>query len=75
MASDATKTVEGAQETYFSITDRVPEETWYWAAIGSILLSAGLKVARKDTWALFVGQWPSTFLILAIFHKVLRPNR
>lgn len=75
MASDATKQAQRAQESYFSFTDQVPEEAWYWAAIGSILLSAGFKLAGKDSWALFVGQWPPTFLILAIFHKVLRPSR
>jgi hypothetical protein len=75
MARNATSQAGQAQDSYFSFTDQVPEETWYWAAIGSILLSAGLKLAGKDNWALFVGQWPPTFLVLAIFHKVLRPSR
>ena len=75
MAKDATNTAKEAQESYFSVTDQVPEEVWYWAAIGSIGLSALLKVLKKDNWALFVGQWPPTFLILAVFHKLLRPSR
>jgi hypothetical protein len=25
--------------------------------------------------ALFVGQWPPTFLLMAIVHKILRPSR
>ncbi len=62
------------QKNYFRVTDGVPEQVWYWAAMASILTSAGLKLAGKDNWSLFVGQWPPTFLILAIFHKVLRPS-
>ena len=68
MARDATKAAGEAQGTYFSFTDAVPEEAWYRAAIGTIPLSAVLKVTGKDNGALFVGQWPPTFLILAIFH-------
>ena len=63
------------QKGYFAITDQVPEEVWYWAAMGSIGISAVLKLMQKDNWALFVGQWPPTFLILAVFHKVLRPSK
>ena len=62
------------QATYFRFTDQVPEQVWYWSAIGSILVSAVLKLLGKDNWSLFVGQWPPTFLILGVFHKVLRPS-
>ncbi len=75
MADDTTNTAKGAQESFFAVTDQIPEEAWYWAAMGSIAVSALLKLLKKDHWALFVGQWPPTFLILAIFHKVLRPSR
>ncbi len=75
MAKDTTDAAKGAQESFFAATDQIPEEVWYWAAISSIGISAILKVLGKDNWALFVGQWPPTFLILAIFHKVLRPSR
>jgi hypothetical protein len=37
-----------AQQTFFRITDNVPEEAWYWAALGSIGISAMLKLAGKD---------------------------
>ncbi|GAC1443658.1 MAG: hypothetical protein NVSMB52_02230 [Chloroflexota bacterium] len=64
-----------AQTNYFRVTDSIPEQTWYWAAMGSILLSAGLKVANKHDWAIFVGQWPPTFLLFGLFHRLLRPSR
>ena len=72
MAQDS---AQQAQGTYFALTDSIPEEVWYWAAISSILASAALWVAGKRDWSTFVGQWPPTFLVLASFHKVLRPGR
>lgn len=62
------------QTQFFRVTDDVPEEAWYWAAVGSILLSAGFKLAKKDHMALFIGQWPPTFIAFALYHKLLRPG-
>ena len=70
-----TDAIQDAQQGYFAVTDQVPEQVWYWAALGSVAISAALKLTGKDNWAIFVGQWPPTFLALAIFHKVLRPSR
>ena len=64
-----------AQQTFFRITDNVPEEAWYWAALGSIGISAMLKLAEKDDWAIFVGQWPPTFLLFGLYHRLVRPSR
>ncbi len=74
MARDPVQQAGETQQTYFSLTDQIPEQTWYWAAIGSILVSATLKLMGKDNWSILVGQWPPTFLILGVFHKVLRPS-
>lgn len=71
----ATNTVTDAQNQYFRFTDQVPEEIWYWAALGSIAISAGLFAANKRDWSIFVGQWPPTFLLFGLFHKLLRPSR
>jgi hypothetical protein len=38
-----------AQRKFFRIADNVPEETWYWLALGSIGLSAGLKLRGGTT--------------------------
>lgn len=59
-----------AQQTFFRITDNVPEETWYWAALGSIGVSALLKLTKKDNLALFVGQWPPTFLLFGLYYRL-----
>lgn len=61
---------EQAQKTVLGVTDNVPEEAWYWAAIGSIGLSAILKVSGKDNLAIFVGQWPPTFLLFGLYYRL-----
>ncbi len=71
MAETKDQAVE-AQQTFFRITDNIPEEAWYWAALGSIGISAMLKLADKDDWAIFVGQWPPTFLILGVYNKLVK---
>ncbi len=58
-------------EQYFRVTDQVPGQVWYWAALASILASATLQLSGKKDWAVFVGQWPPTFLLFGIFHKLL----
>jgi hypothetical protein len=60
------------EEQYFRITDAIPEEVWYWAAVNSILVSAALFASNKRDWSLFVGEWPPTFLLFGLFHKLLR---
>lgn len=68
-------TTGGVQEQYFRVTDQVPEQVWYWAALGSIVASATLFAVNKRDWSIFVGQWPPTFLLFGLFHKLLRPSR
>ena len=71
------KSVEKADDTqrqYFRVTDNIPEETWYWAALASIGASALLKLNGKDHWSLFVGQWPPTFILFGLYHRLIRPS-
>lgn len=70
----ATTPLQQTQQSYFTVTDSIPEEVWYWAALASIATSATLWLMGKRDWSTFVGQWPPTFLLLALFHKQLRPS-
>jgi hypothetical protein len=72
--ADVSDTATATQETYFRVTDSISEETWYWLALGSIGVSALLKLMDKDHWSLFVGQWPPTFLLFGLYHRLLRPG-
>ena len=65
---------ESTQRQFFRVTDNIAEETWYWAALASIGISAMLKLNGKDNWSLFVGQWPPTFLLFGLYHRLIRPS-
>jgi hypothetical protein len=65
---------ETTQQQFFRVTDNIPEETWYWLALGSIGLSAILKISKKDNLAIFVGQWPPTFILFGLYHRLIRPS-
>jgi hypothetical protein len=73
--NSATSKAQDAQDQYFRVTDQVPEEVWYWAALGSIVASASLFILGQRDWSIFVGQWPPTFLLFGLFHKLLKPSR
>lgn len=75
MSNNTPEQAGEVQQQFFRVTDSVPEETWYWLALVSIGISAALKLADKDHWALFVGQWPPTFLLFGIYNRVVRPGR
>ena len=65
---------ESLQRQFFRVTDNIPEETWYWLAVGSIGVSAALKLANRNDWSLFVGQWPPTFILFGLYHRLIRPS-
>jgi hypothetical protein len=67
--------MQDPQQTYFTVTDSIPEQAWYWAALASVAASASLWLVGKRDWSTFVGQWPPTFLLLGLFHKQLRPGQ
>jgi len=48
---------------------------WYWAALLSIIASAGFRLAGKRDISLFIGQWPPTFMLFGLFHKLVGGNQ
>ncbi len=63
--------VTGAIE---SKTSRVPSTGYLAAALGSMAGSLILKIARRDEWALFVGQWAAPFLIMGVYNKMVKQH-
>ncbi len=53
-------------------TAKLPSDLFLWAALGSIAVSLGFKVAGKSDKALFVGQWAPTFLLLGLYNKLVK---
>jgi len=73
--ADIAKKTDDAQHSFLRVTDGIPEEAWYWAALGSIGISALFKMQGKNDLALFVGQWPPTFLLFGLYHRLLHPGK
>jgi hypothetical protein len=61
-------------ETYMKLMEAVPTQVYLGAAVGSIALSAVLRAFGKKDAAIFVGQWPPTFILFALAYKMLRPS-
>ena len=53
-------------------TAKLPSDLFLWAALGSMAISATLKIMKKDDEALFVGQWPAPFLLLGLYNKLIK---
>ena len=61
--------VAAAIENY---TSKLPSDLFLWAALGSMAVSATLKIMKKDEEALFVGQWAPSFLLLGNYNKMIK---
>jgi hypothetical protein len=55
-------------------TAQVPSSVYLAAALASMAVSLGLKVAKRDHEALFIGQWAAPFLILGIYNKLVKQH-
>jgi hypothetical protein len=55
-------------------TSMVPSSLFLGLALGSMAVSAVLKVSGKDDWALFVGQWAAPFLIMGSYNKMVKQH-
>jgi hypothetical protein len=53
-------------------TAPIPSSAYLGAALGSMAVSVGFKLAKKTDWALFVGQWAAPFLLLGIYNKLVK---
>lgn len=79
MALIDTKVISGEREGKFtsaleSQTAKVPSSGYLLGAVGSIVASAAFKMAGKENWALFVGQWAPTFLLLGVYNKIVKQH-
>jgi len=62
------------KDSYLRMMEKIPTQGYLGLALGSIAASAVLRLAGKKDAALFVGQWPPTFLLFALAHKLLQPS-
>ena len=59
----------------FAMMEEIPSQVYFGFAVGSTLASAIAYLLGRRHLALFIGQWPPTFLALTLFYKLLRPSR
>lgn len=79
MSSFPTKVSSGEREGNFtstieSQTSKISSGGYLTAAIVSMVGSATLRLMGKDNWALFVGQWAPTFLVLGVYNKMVKQH-
>jgi hypothetical protein len=55
-------------------TSQVPSSVFLGLAVGAMVGSAVLKIAGKNSWALFVGQWAAPFLIMGNYNKMVKQH-
>ena len=53
-------------------TAKLPSDIFLWAAIGSMAISLGFKLFKKNNNALFVGDWAAPFLLLGVYNKLVK---
>jgi hypothetical protein len=53
-------------------TAKLPSDTFLWAALGSMALSAALQIAGNQKTSLFIGQWAPSFLLLGLYNKIVK---
>ena len=53
-------------------TAKLPPDTFLWAAVGAMGVSAALQLAGKRHASLFVGQWVPAFLLLGVYDKLVK---
>lgn len=52
----------------------MPSSLYLGAAIASMGLSLGFKLAGKNHAALFVGQWAAPFLVIGTYNKMVKQH-
>ena len=53
-------------------TAKLPSDTFLWAALGSMAVSATLQIMKHQKVSLFVGQWAPSFLLLGLYNKLVK---
>ena len=53
-------------------TAKLPSDTFLWAALGSMGLSAVMQMAGKQKFSNFVGLWAPTFLMFGLYNKMVK---
>ena len=53
-------------------TAKIPSDVYLWTAVGTMVLSLGLMLAKKKHASLFFGQWAPSLLIIGLYNKLVK---
>ncbi len=53
-------------------TAKLPSDTFLWAALGSMVVSAAFQLAGNQKTSLFIGQWAPSFLLMGLYNKIVK---
>jgi hypothetical protein len=53
-------------------TAKLPSDTFLWAAVGSMAVSATLQMMGNKQASVFVGQWAPSLLVLGLYNKIVK---
>jgi len=53
-------------------TAKLPSDTFLWAAVGSMAVSAFLQISGRKAESLFIGQWAPSFLLFGLYNKLVK---
>jgi hypothetical protein len=70
-----TQALQARKDLVMRSMEVIPTQIYWALAMSSVMVSAFLYLSGRRNTALFVGQWPPTFLALALLYKLLRPSR
>jgi hypothetical protein len=57
-----------------SQTSKLPSSLYLGFAVGAMATSLVLKIFGKNDWALFVGQWAPSLLIIGNYNKMVKQH-
>ena len=55
-------------------TAKLPSDTFLWAAVAAMGVSATLQMRGNRSASVFVGQWAPTLLILGLYNKLVKQH-
>lgn len=53
-------------------TAKIPSDVFLWSAFAFMGISLVLKLSKKNSEALFIGQWPAPLLLFGIYNKIVK---
>ena len=53
-------------------TAKIPSDVYLWAAVGSMVLSFSLFIAKQKHASVFFGQWAPSLLIIGLYNKLVK---